>query len=80
MSAPNWSSLPALSALRALDATARYGGFSGAARSLNVTPAAVAQQVRSLEADLGDRQPENEYVFSAHFLHDLPNNQAGRPA
>lgn len=53
MSAPNWSSLPALSALRALDATARYGGFSGAARSLNVTPAAVAQQVRSLEADLG---------------------------
>lgn len=53
MSDPNWKTLPALSALRALDATARHGGFSGAARSLNVTPAAVAQQVRSLEAELG---------------------------
>lgn len=53
MSDLNWRDLPALSALRAFDATARHDGFSGAARSLNVTPAAVAQQVRGLEAQLG---------------------------
>lgn len=49
----DWRSLPSLSALRALDATARHGGFSGAGRALNVTHAAVAQQVRQLEKDLG---------------------------
>ena len=47
-----WRSLPSLSALRAFDATARHGGFSGAARSLNVTHAAVSQQVRALEGAL----------------------------
>lgn len=49
----DWRHLPALSALRAFEAAARLGGFSAAARALNVTPAAVAQQVRGLEADLG---------------------------
>lgn len=49
----NWRSLPSLAALRALDATARSGDFARAARSLNVTHAAVAQQVRALEKDLG---------------------------
>ncbi|MEM8750824.1 MAG: LysR substrate-binding domain-containing protein [Pseudomonadota bacterium] len=49
----DWRHLPTLSSLRALDATARHGGFSGAARALNVTHAAVAQQVRSLERELG---------------------------
>lgn len=49
----NWRDLPPLSALRAFDATARHGGFAGAARSLNVTHAAVAQQVRALEARMG---------------------------
>lgn len=49
----DWRALPSLSALRALEATARLDGFSAAARALNVTPAAVAQQVRGLEADLG---------------------------
>ncbi|MEM1363092.1 MAG: LysR substrate-binding domain-containing protein [Pseudomonadota bacterium] len=49
----DWRNLPSLSALRAFDATARGGDFASAARSLNVTHAAVAQQVRALEKDLG---------------------------
>lgn len=49
----DWRKLPSLAALRAFDATARDGGFAGAARSLNVTHAAVAQHVRALEKDLG---------------------------
>lgn len=49
----DWRSLPSLAALRAFDATARNGDFAGAARSLNVTHAAVAQQVRALEKELG---------------------------
>ncbi len=53
MSDPNWYKLPSLSALRAFEAMARTGSFANAARALNVTQAAVAQQVRSLEAELG---------------------------
>lgn len=49
----NWRDLPSLTALRAFEATARLGTFAAAARSLNVTHAAVAQQVRALEAELG---------------------------
>lgn len=49
----DWRNLPPLASLRAFDATARHGGFAGAARSLNVTHAAIAQQVRALEAHLG---------------------------
>lgn len=48
-----WRDLPSLSALRAFDATARHGGFAAAGRVLNVTHAAVAQQVRALETQLG---------------------------
>ncbi|MGL4320989.1 MAG: LysR substrate-binding domain-containing protein [Paracoccaceae bacterium] len=48
-----WRNLPSLSSLRAFDATARHGGFTGAGRILNVTHAAVTQQVRGLEAELG---------------------------
>ncbi|MGH8348313.1 MAG: transcriptional regulator GcvA [Pseudomonas sp.] len=42
-----------LNALRAFEAAARHGSFSAAAVELNVTPAAVGQQVRNLEAWLG---------------------------
>lgn len=49
----DWKSLPSLSSLRAFDAVAREGDFSAAARSLNVTHAAISQQVRGLEQDLG---------------------------
>lgn len=48
-----WRDLPSLSMLRAFDATARHGGFTGAGRALNVTHAAVTQAVRALEAELG---------------------------
>ncbi len=53
MANPDWPHFPSLTALRAFEATARLEGFSAAARVLNVTHAAVAQQVRSLEAELG---------------------------
>ncbi|MGZ9809167.1 LysR substrate-binding domain-containing protein [Pseudoroseicyclus sp. H15] len=49
----NWRDLPSLSALRAFEAAARTRGFSKAAAELNVTHAAVAQQVRRLEEVLG---------------------------
>jgi LysR family glycine cleavage system transcriptional activator len=49
----DWRHLPALTTLRAFEATARMKGYSAAARTLNVTPAAIAQQVRKLEAEVG---------------------------
>ena len=45
--------MPSLAALRGFEAAVRAGSFSAAARELNVTHAAVAQHVRSLEAHLG---------------------------
>jgi LysR family glycine cleavage system transcriptional activator len=48
----DWRSLPPLTSLRAFVAVAELGGFSQAARALNVTHAAVAQQVRALEQHL----------------------------
>lgn len=53
MTEVDWRRIPALSTLRAFEATARMQGYSAAARSLNVTPAAIAQQVRKLEAEVG---------------------------
>jgi LysR family transcriptional regulator, glycine cleavage system transcriptional activator len=49
----DWRALPPLTALRAFAATAEHRSFSQAARVLSVTPAAVAQQVRALEDQLG---------------------------
>ena len=48
-----WKDLPPLSSLRAFQAVAEAGGYAQAARALNVTHAAVAQQVRGLETALG---------------------------
>ncbi len=45
--------LPPLSALRAFEAAARTSSLSAAGRELNVTHAAIGQQVRRLEAHLG---------------------------
>ncbi len=53
MTDPDWRHLPPLTTLRAFEATARLQGYSAAARALNVTPAAIAQQVRKLEAEVG---------------------------
>lgn len=49
----DWRHLPSLASLRAFDAVARHGGFTGAARALNVTHPAIAQQVRALEREMG---------------------------
>ncbi|HKJ60401.1 MAG TPA: LysR family transcriptional regulator [Hyphomicrobiales bacterium] len=49
----DWSRIPSLSALRAYEATTRCGSYAEAARELNVTEAAIRQQVRSLEAFFG---------------------------
>ena len=45
--------LPPLNALKAFEAAARHGSIKAAASELCVTPAAVSQQVRSLERYLG---------------------------
>jgi LysR family glycine cleavage system transcriptional activator len=45
--------LPPLTALRAFDAAARHMSFALAAAELNVTPAALSFQIKSLEAHLG---------------------------
>lgn len=49
----DWREIPSLSALRGFEAAARLRSLSGAARSLNVTHAAIAQHVRTLEAHFG---------------------------
>lgn len=49
----DWKSVPSLAALRAFDSVARNKGYSGAARALNVTEAAMRQHVRGLEQTLG---------------------------
>jgi LysR family glycine cleavage system transcriptional activator len=49
----HWQSLPPLSALRAFAALAEAGSFSRAGEALNVSHAAVSQQVRALEDRLG---------------------------
>lgn len=45
--------LPSLNALRAFEAAARNRSLLKAARELNVTPAAISQHIKALEADLG---------------------------
>ena len=44
--------LPPLNALRAFEAAARHGAIAKAAEELSVTPSAVSEQVRLLEARL----------------------------
>ncbi len=45
--------LPKLSALRAFEAAARRGSFKDAAAEMSVTPGAISQQIKGLEAELG---------------------------
>ncbi|MEM6310619.1 MAG: LysR family transcriptional regulator [Pseudomonadota bacterium] len=47
------SRLPSLLSLRAFEAAARRGSIKEAASELAVTPGAVSQQIKALEADLG---------------------------
>ncbi|MBL4766165.1 MAG: LysR family transcriptional regulator, partial [Rhodobacteraceae bacterium] len=46
---------PPLNALRAFEASARLGGFSAASEELSVTPGAVAQYIKALEAWAGEK-------------------------
>ena len=50
--------LPPLNALRAFEAVGRHSSFARAAQELHVTKAAVAQQVRALEQEIGARLVE----------------------
>jgi len=58
---PLHKSLPALSALRAFEAAARYQHFTKAADELCLTPSAVSRHVRTLEVDLGAKLFEREH-------------------
>ncbi len=49
----DWRKIPSLPALRAFEAAARTGSLSEAARELNVTHAAIAQHLRTVESHLG---------------------------
>jgi len=49
----NWRDLPSLAALRAFEAAARTGSLTKAAAELNVTHAAIAQHVRTVEDVVG---------------------------
>ncbi len=49
----SWSGLPPLNSLKAFAAVAEFGGYSQAGAALNVTHAAVSQQVKALEDRLG---------------------------
>lgn len=51
----DWRTLPPLSALRAFAALAETGSFTAAGAALNVSHAAISQQVRGLEERLGAR-------------------------
>ena len=48
------SKLPHVTWLRAFESAARNSSFSGAADELNLTPAAVSQQIKLLEQHLGE--------------------------
>jgi LysR family glycine cleavage system transcriptional activator len=76
-------SLAYLNALRAFEASARHGSFSGAARELNVTAAAVGQLVRGLEDWIGSplfhRSPsgQSRLVPTESAARGLPDIRAG---
>jgi LysR family glycine cleavage system transcriptional activator len=73
-------SLPPLNALRAFEAAARHRSFQRAAEELHVTAAAVSQQVKALEAQLGvslfHRQPRGLVLSEAGKAY-LPGVSAG---
>lgn len=72
-----------LNALRAFEASARHQSFAAAAQELNVTPAAVGQLVRGLEAWLGTplfvrgTSGKARLVATDAALRALPDIQAG---
>lgn len=63
---------PPLNALRAFEAAARHQNFSLAAAELSVTPGAVAQHVKQLEAWIG----RSLFARSPHGVRLTPNGRA----
>lgn len=69
-----------LNALRAFDAAARHLSFKRAADELSVTPAAVSQQVRSLEEYLGVqlfRRVNRTLILTSQAVKSLPALEEG---
>lgn len=67
--------LPSLLSLRAFEAAARRGSIKDAASELAVTPGAVSQQIKALEADLGVRL----FVRKTRAIHLTPEGQHLQP-
>ncbi|MFA0087807.1 hypothetical protein BCU70_00415 [Vibrio sp. 10N.286.49.C2] len=71
----NQRRIPPFKALRAFEAAARHGSFSEAAHELNVTRAAISQQIKLLEAYLGARLFERmgaQLVLTEQAVQYLP--------
>ena len=70
--------IPSLKALRALEATARHRSLTKAADELNVSTAAISQQLKTLEHDFGTKlvtRTEGEFRVAGEVeagLGDLP--------
>lgn len=73
--APPFPRLPSLNALRAFEAAARLGGFAQAAEELQVTPGAVAAQIKILEQELG----ADLFVRHARGVHLTALGERARP-
>ena len=72
--------LPPLSSLRSFEAVARQLSFSKAAAELHVTPGAVSQQIRTLEARLGTKlfeRTKRSVALTEAATRLLPDVQAG---
>jgi LysR family transcriptional regulator, glycine cleavage system transcriptional activator len=77
---PPTTRMPALTTLRAFEAVVRLGSVQQAAQELHVTPGAVSQQVKALEADLGVQlvgRRGNTLTFTEHALRGRDQLSAG---
>lgn len=65
--------LPPLASLLPFEAAARLGSFTGAAKELHLTQAAISRQIRALEEDLGTPlfERRNRSVFLTQAGHEL---------
>jgi len=71
--------LPPLNALRAFEAVARHLSFARAGQELHVTKAAVAQQVRALEQEVGARRSRGECINAICTCNPQPDPNFSKP-
>lgn len=72
--------IPSLKALRALEATARHQSLTRAADELNVTTAAISQQLKTLEHDFGAKlvdRKDGEFRVASLVQAGLPDLRDG---